>query len=456
MAGPVGWLPPREISWGGLASFFIHVRLSIVTRVRVGLLKGGHHGTHRKKACARRRMWHALGRHMSALSRWRAPPPVAILALVQLVAWGTLYYGIAFLAPAIGSDTGWSSAGIFGAYSTGLLAAALLAAPVGRLLTRHGGRKIMSAGSALAAAAFVLMATSDGIGLFYAAWLIAGAAMAMNLYEAAFSTLREQGEAGFRRAIGVVTLVGGFASTLFWPLTHALVAGLGWRSTALLYAGLNLAMGLALYRGLPVLSGVDGAPVAVKATLPAPRRVVLPLAFAFACAALATSAVSAHVATFLGQRDPVDGVAILAMALIGPMQVAGRLLEWRLAHRVKVCATGGLAFLGLALGLALLAWNAAEAWAVLAFAVLYGAANGVLTVVRGGAPAAWLPQADYAATLGTLSAPALAARALAPLAMVPILSAWGGTSTLGMLVMTVLAGLMTFALAAAQARILER
>lgn len=379
--------------------------------------------------------------------------PLAILASGQLVAWGTLYYGIAFLAPAINADTGWRPAGIFGAYSAGLLAAALLAPVVGRLLARHGARAVMSAGSVLAAAAFVLLSASHDLWLFYAAWLAAGAAMAMTLYEAAFSALREQAGHNFRRAIGTVTLVGGFASTVFWPITHGLVAGIGWRATALAYAALHLGMGLCLYRGLPALAGTGGAqPTATAATQrPAPRRIVLPLGFAFAFAAMATSAVSAHVAFFLGKPGLDDGPALFAMALIGPMQVAARLLEWRLAHRVPVRTTGGLAFLGLALGLALLAWNPAGAWPSFIFVILYGAANGVLTVVRGGAPAEWLPEAGYAATLGALSAPALTARALAPLAAASALAAWGSAATLWLLALAALAGFAAFSLAAARA-----
>jgi MFS family permease len=390
--------------------------------------------------------------------RLRGRASLAILASGQLVAWGTLYYGIAFLEPAIGADTGWRPAGIFGAYSAGLLAAALLAPAVGHLLARHGARAVMPAGSALAAAAFTLMAASDDLLLFFAAWLLAGVAMAMTLYEAAFSALREQAGRDFRRALGTVTLVGGFASTAFWPLTHGLVAGLGWRTTALVYAALHLGMGLCLYRGLPALARPGGAHPAAAAPPPRlrPRRIVLPLAFAFACAALATSAVSAHVAAFLGQRGLADGVAILAMALIGPMQVAARLLEWRLAGRVPVRTTGLLAFFGLALGLALLAWNAAGAWTAFAFVILYGAANGVLTVVRGGVPAEWLPDAGYAATLGALSAPALVARALAPLAAALALAAWGGAATLWLMALAALTGLAAFSFAAAQVRILAK
>ncbi|PKO34293.1 MAG: MFS transporter [Betaproteobacteria bacterium HGW-Betaproteobacteria-7] len=381
----------------------------------------------------------------------RPHAPVAVLAVAQLLAWGTLYYGIAFLAPAIAADTGWSPPSIFGAYSAGLLVAALLATPVGHLLVRHGGRAVMSTGSALAAVALMLMAASEGTGLFYAAWLVAGAAMATTLYEAAFSTLREQGGSDFRRVIGVVTLVGGFASTLFWPLTQGLVAELGWRTTALVYAGLNLAVGGCLSLWLPAYAGPSGSPVATTKPRTAPCRIVFPLAAAFACAALATSAVSAHLAAFLAGRP--DAIALSAMVLIGPMQVAGRWLEWRLAHRVPVRATGLLAFLGLALGLALLAWNATGVWTVFAFAILYGAANGVLTVVRGGAAAEWLPEAGYAATLGALSTPALVARALAPLATASLLAVWGGAATLWLLVLSALAGLAAFSLAAARVRI---
>lgn len=377
-----------------------------------------------------------------------AHAPVAALALGQVLAWGTLYYGIAFLAPAVRDDTGWGLAVIHGGFSAGLMVAALLAGPVGRLLDRAGGRAVMSAGSLLAALAFVLLASSHHPVVFLAGWLAAGAAMAMTLYEAAFPTLRQCAGVDFRRAVGAVTLLGGFASTVFWPLSQALVAGFGWRATAMIFAALHLGVGLPLHRTLPAAR--SGAGPAAQGPRPrADRRVVGPLAFAFACAMLATSAVAAHAGILLDARGPSAGLALAALALIGPMQVTARLLEWRLAPPVRVA--GRLAFLGLATGLALLAAGAPGGWPLLTFAILYGAANGVLTVVRGGAPAEWLPGAGYGATLGALSGPALAARAVAPLAAAAALTAWGAEVTLWLLVLAALAGLGAFCLAAARA-----
>lgn len=398
------------------------------------------------------------GRGMLRLSDRKKPAPLAGLALGQLIAWGSLYYGIAFLAPAISEDTGWSPAGIFSAYSAGLLAAALLAAPVGRLLAHHGGRAVMAAGSMLAAGAFVMLAASPNLWFFHVAWLVAGASMAMILYEAAFSTLREYGVDRFRRGVGVVTVVGGFASTVFWPLTEGLVAGFGWRTTALAFAALHLGVGLPLHLALPAPGSREGQrPLpAEPAHQPADRRIALPLASAFACAAMATSAVSAHVVVLLDGRGLSGSQTAFVAALIGPMQVAARLAEWRLGHRISVAATGRLAFGGLLLGLSLLAWNGAGTWSVFAFAAAYGAANGVLTAVRGSAPAEWLPGAGYAANLGMISTPALAARALAPLAAAAGLAAWGTEVIALLLAFSALTGLLAFSAAAARVRILAK
>lgn len=388
---------------------------------------------------------------MLRLSGWQhrsaGRVPVLPIALGQLLSWGTLYYGITLLAQPISSETGWALTDIFSAFSASLLVAALMAVPVGRWLARLGGRSVMSTGSMLAAAAFLLIALSQNLPMFYTGWLLAGVAMSMTLYEAAFSTLRESAGQGFRKAIGLVTLAGGLASTLFWPLTHSLVLEIGWRTTVFVFAGAHLLVGIPLHRSLPRrgIQPDSAAPLRASSRRPPRgRRVIILLALSFALASLVTAALSSHVVILLGEMQIDDWQIVLLVSLIGPMQVAGRLLELRWSHRISVLAFGRAAFLGLATSMLVLYGTVASPWLAFAFVLLYGAANGVLTVVRGGAPVELLADTDYPSVLGAISAPALAARAVGPFFAATVMGTWGSPMTIGLLFMASLGGFAVF------------
>lgn len=373
--------------------------------------------------------------------------PVLPVASGQLLSWGTLYYGITLLAQPISGDTGWSLTDIFGAFSASLLVTALMAVPVGRWLARFGGRLVMSTGSLLAAAAFAVLALSQDLLVFYIGWLLAGLAMSMTLYEAVFSTLRESAGHDFRKAIALVTLVGGLASTLFWPLTHWLVLEFGWRMTTVVFAAAHLFIGVPLHRTLPRRNIQSVSPAPLRTSSPQQLRAsgVIPLlALAFAFATLVTAAISSHVVILLAELHIEEGLAVMLLSLIGPMQVAGRLLELRLSHRISVLALGRIAFLGLALSLLVLYGSVASPWPAFAFVLLYGAANGVLTVVRGGAPVELLAGSDYASALGAISAPALAARAIGPMLAALVMGAWSAPMTIGLFLLVALCGFAVF------------
>lgn len=345
--------------------------------------------------------------------------PLFILSFGQLISWGTLYYGITFLAGPIRHETGWSLGLIFGAFSAGLLLAAVITPSVGRFLHRHGGRIVMSAGSLLAAIALVMVASSNSFLHFQIGWLLAGIAMAMTLYEAAFSTLREISTTDFRRGVGVITIVGGFASTLYWPLTHWLADELGWRTTVLIYAGMHLLICFPLHLSLghkpmaaQVLTREEAFPMVGK------RQIAL-LVMAFALAALVTAAISSHASLLMAEKRVPDWLAMAALALIGPMQVTGRIAELSVAHRVSSARTGMIALVALAASLLLVQFMESWNWLAIVFAVVYGASNGIMTVVRGTILNELFDRKSYALMLGMLSAPALFARALGP-----VLTAW--------------------------------
>ncbi|WP_284196634.1 MFS transporter [Chitinimonas prasina] len=357
-----------------------------------------------------------------------------LLAPGQVISWGTLYYGITFLAQPIQTSTGWSLPGIFGAYSAGLLLAALCAPLAGQLLARHGGRWGLSLGSVLASLSLAGLAAASGPYTFLLAWLLAGVAMALTLYEAAFTALHEFAHTEFRRAMTLLTLVGGFASTVFWPLSYWLEGLWGWRLTLLGYAALHVLVCLPLHRALPRVVPAVAATEVSPADMPWMQMLRSPaywgLAVAIGMTALLGGTLSAHAGLLLADRAVSPTLIMLSVTLFGPMQVAGRLLDMLLAQRLSVRWSGYVAHLMLPTAMVLLLLAKQAPWLAVLFACLYGASNGVLTIVRGMAPAELLGSANYGVALGWVSAPGLFARALAPAMAAYGLAQWGGSATL--------------------------
>jgi predicted MFS family arabinose efflux permease len=363
---------------------------------------------------------------------------LVILSVGQLISWGTLYYGITFVAEPIQQETSWSLGRIFGAFSAGLLLAAIATPSVGRILHRHGGRIVMSAGSLMAAVALAIVASSSSFLCFQIGWLLAGIAMPMTLYEAAFSTLREIPGINFRRGIGVITIVGGFASTLYWPLTHWLADELGWHTTLLIYAGMHLLICFPLHLLLDAKPSAAETGIKTEPIPAANKRPIAVLAIAFALASLLAAAFSSHASLVMADRQVPDWLSMAALALIGPMQVAGRIAELSVAHEVSSVKTGMIALIALAASLLVLQFMGRHSWWVLGFAIAYGAANGVMTVVQGSILAELFDRKNYALLLGIMSAPAVLARALGPVWMAWLIEASDVSTAIWMLTLSIL------------------
>ena len=171
---------------------------------------------------------------------------IAALGIIQILAWGSSYYLLAVLAGPIAADTGWPYAWVIGGVSLGLLVAGLVSLRVGRAIEEYGGRPVLAAGAVLLAAGLAMLAAAPSVPIYLGAWLVLGAGMGAGLYDAAFSTLGRLYGAEARSAITALTLWGGFASTVCWPLSAWLVETVGWRGACLAYAGLHLAVTLPL------------------------------------------------------------------------------------------------------------------------------------------------------------------------------------------------------------------
>src|SRR2546423_271468 len=309
---------------------------------------------------------------------------VLALGTTQTLAWASSYYLPAILADPIARDLGVSSNWIFGAFSGSLVISAMLGPRVGRQIDLVGGRHVLSLSNLTLAAGLTLLGATYSIPVLVIAWLLLGVGMGLGLYDAAFGALgRIYGDSA-RRAITGITLIAGFASTVGWPLTAWGLESIGWRNTCFAWAAAHILIGLPInWLMLPKVAGAKAAVAnAVKPQIAIDRTLVL-LAIAFG-------------------------------ALIGPAQVAARIVEASLLSRYHPLVSTRLACLTHPIGAVIVALVGGGAASV--FAIFHGAGNGVLTIARGTLPLAIFGPQNYAYRLGIIGAPARMAQAAAPLA----------------------------------------
>jgi MFS family permease len=310
---------------------------------------------------------------------------------------------------------------VFGAFSWSLLISGLASTPAGMLIDRIGGRIVMAAGSVLSGIGMIGIGSAHSVTLYFASWSAVGAGMAMVLYEAAFATINREFMLSPRKAISVLTLFGGLASTVFWPLTLQLNGMLGWRDTFVVYGAIHLALCAPLHVLLR-----SGGKRKLPAALPhAQRNYTLHeavrdpafwrLAVAFSANMFIFSALSVHLIPLLQRFGHSAATAVLVSTLIGPMQVAGRIGELAFARHLRPQVVGKLTFAILPAGLLALLFLGQHSYAVAAFCMLYGVSNGVLTIVRGTVPQTLFGRENYGAISGALAAPSMVAKAAGPL-----------------------------------------
>jgi MFS family permease len=265
---------------------------------------------------------------------------VSALGLTQIISWGALYYSIAVLGASIRDELGLSAAALFGAYSLSLLLSALTAPLAGRAIDRYGGRLVMSVGSITAALALFSIAHAHSAITLYAAWALAGIAMAMTLYDAAFATLSQHAGTSYRTALTALTLMGGLASTAFWPLSLKGLEWFGWRDTLSAFALLQIAICLPLHLAFisrtatPIAPGRIGSAYEHGTLPPESRRpAFIALGAAFALNGFIVSALTVHLITVLQGKGLTLESAVWVGAFFGPMQVTGRILEFTIGCR---------------------------------------------------------------------------------------------------------------------------
>lgn len=347
-----------------------------------------------------------------------------VLGSTQTLAWASSYYLPAILGDAIAASLGIPPPWVFGAFSVSLLLAAMLGPRVGRTIDRFGGRGVLAASNLLFAAGLSALGLAQGPTTLATAWALLGVGMGLGLYDAAFAALgRIYGEQA-RRSITGITLLAGFASTIGWPLSAWGLAHFGWRETCFAWAAAHLFIGLPLNLFLlPRVSAGHEHNGSEKPHVPMDRNMWL-LGLAFALAWTVTGAMAAHLPRLLESAGATAEQAIVAGMLIGPAQVAARILEASLMARSHPLLSARLSTITHPAGAALLAIFSGGIPAM-AFAALHGFGNGILTIARGTVPLAIYGPKNYGYRLGLLGAPARIAQAIAPLAFVFLVDAIG-------------------------------
>lgn len=372
---------------------------------------------------------------------------IAALGVVQILTWGSSFYLLTVLAGPIAADTGWPLQGIVGSLSLGLLVAGFISPKVGVLIGARGGRPVLAGGCALLACGLAVLALAPGPLVFALGWCIAGAGMAASLYDAAFAALGRLYGAGARRAITTLTLWGGFASTVCWPITAYLDAHLGWRGTCLVYAGVHVVVSIPLVVAfVPAVARraetgpARGGPVVLGGR---ERIAFLLMAGIVTLIGTIASAMSVQVLALLQSRGLSLAEAVVAGAFIGPAQVFARIIEQMSGGRHHPLWTMSWAVALMGLGLVLLA----AGFPVVAVAlVAYGGGNGLFSISKGTVPLAVLGAEHYPVLAGRLARPALLAQALAPLGAAQLLAAWGAGAAFSALIGLWLAAAVLLAL----------
>jgi MFS transporter len=364
------------------------------------------------------------------------PPGLTLrLGLSQLVCWGISYYLIGVFAQRMAAELRWPPALVQGGFSAALATMGVSSPGVGRLIDRRGGQPVMVAGSCVTALGCALLAAARGVTLYYVAWILLGLGMRATLYEAAFAALARIGGPRARRSISQVTLLGGLASTIFWPIGNALADAFGWRRALLVYAGFAL-LTVPLHLAIPAGRFQPAAEEPRSFSGPRARTPGERLLAGSLYALIATlttflnSGMSAHMIGILAGLGLGASLSVWISTLRGVGQSSARLCEIVFGGRVSPLLLAVIAASLLPLSFAAGALGGASLTAAVAFAFVYGAGNGLVTIARGTLPLVLFDPGSYGSVVGGLLVPSFAAAALAPLAYSLVIQGLGERAAL--------------------------
>ncbi|MCP3418375.1 MFS transporter [Bradyrhizobium brasilense] len=376
---------------------------------------------------------------------------VIALGLAQLISWGATYYLIGGFGEQIAADLGWSRDIVYGGFAAALLVMGVTSPLAGRWVDRSGGRQVMVAGAVINALGCAGLAVSHQIGSYFASWIVLGLGMRLTLYDAAFAALARIGGPEARRAMSGITLLGGLAATVFWPLGHTLSDHFGWRSAVLAYAGIAL-LTIPLHLLIPNqrFAGVPGSAVALRQPRAVGRRQLAAASGLYAVtmtgANFLNAGMSAHMIAVLTGLGLTVTVAVWIATLRGIGQSAARLCEVLFGVRIDPLALNLMACLIMPLSFIAGLFSGSAREMGIAFALLYGACNGILTITRGTLPLILFDHRSYGTLVGRLIVPSFILPAAAPLIYAIVIDRFGDASALylstGLALVTLLAAIL--------------
>ena len=364
---------------------------------------------------------------------------ITALGIAQILAWGTSFYFPAVFAEPIVTETGWSLGWVVGGTSIGLLTAGLISPQVGRIIDTRGGRPVLLASSTFYAAGLAGVGLAPALPIYLLSWVLIGLGMGTGLYDAVFAALGRMYGSEARGPITNLTLFGGFASTICWPLSAFMIDHAGWRSACFIYAALHffvaLPLQMSVVRTLPDRKATKSAEAEAKAaagTSQIDNEILIfgLLAVVLSIAAGIGSIVVVHLLIFLQARGVDFATAVTLGALFGPAQVGARVVErlfgsryhpiWTMIASCTLMAVGLILLLGAVPGLLLVI-------------LLYGAGYGISWIGRGTLPLALFGPVRFPRLMGKLAFPSLIVQALAPSAGAFLIEASGSDATIGVL-----------------------
>jgi Major Facilitator Superfamily len=379
---------------------------------------------------------------------WRA---VSVLGVTQILAWGALFYPPVLTVPLIAADHGWSKSFAMAGFSAALFVGGLVARHVGALIDRFGGHVVMPFGSLIGALGLVGLVHAQFAIVYFAAWMFCGVAMAASLYDPAFATLGRIFGGAARRPITILTLAGGFASTVSWPATQALIEATGWQGTYLVYSALLAFVAAPLHAfALPRLraasathAGAAVVPMPVAKLPPHGAAFVLVVA-AFAAYAFVPSALSAHLLAMFERSGLAPATVVVIGMLFGPSQVLARICELVLARDLHPLWVARFAVGLLVAAFAFLALLHFSALVAAIFAVLFGMANGLITIARGTVPLALFGASGYGLLVGRIGGPFLVMQSISPLVVAYVAERFSDPAALALVAVFALIALTSF------------
>ncbi len=369
--------------------------------------------------------------------RQRDPMLIAVCALgiAQITAWGTSYYCLGVLAGPIAAEMEWSRGFVYLGFTVSLLVMGVISSRAGRAIDRHGPRLVMSGGTIIVSIALYTLSCVTSQIAYLAAWALLGFGMRLCLYDAAFAALVHIVPSRGRLAISYLTLFGAFASTVFWVVGHYLNEGGGWRHTLTVFAVINLAVCLPLTwialwrreRGAHRSDSQADTAHDESPHLEGRRRFIAIVLFAVVMSlnGFVFSVIAVQLVPLLEGNGLATGVAVWIASLKGFAQFGGRVIEIVGARNLHAMTVARIAIGVLPISFVILVLSGGGLHAAVAFTLLMGASQGVVTIVRGAVPLALFGANGYGTVLGVIATPVLLVNAAAPTVFALIVDRWG-------------------------------